>query len=621
MNSYVNGTGARLSRLEKIFPIVKWLRSYERHKFFGDSLAGLIVAIMLVPQAMAYALLAGLPPQVGLYASIVPIFIYSLFGSSRYLSVGPVALVSLLVASSASAIAQSNGEQYLAVVLVLALLSGLILIIMGLARLGFLVNFMSQPVITGFTSAAAILIALSQFELLLGFEIPTGHNAIDTMFHIFSHLHESNWTTISLAIFALITLAFFRRPLTAILTKHQLNPNWTTALTRMGPLFVVVVGSLVVWLLRLDQSVNVAVVGSIPAGLPPLTQPVFDLALWQQVLPASALIAFVGFLESVSIGKALASKRRQKIYPNQEMIAVGAANVGAAFTGGYCVAGSFSRSAVNFSAGANSALSSVFTSVIMLLTALILTPLFFFLPKAILAAIIIVAVGGLIDAAAFRRAWRYSKADWIALLVTFLSVLLISVEVGMLIGIAISIMLYLYRTARPHIAVVGRVHGTEHFRNVERYQVETRPEILAIRIDESLYFANTRFLEDQLRGMIADSPKVDHLVLILSAVNWIDTGALESLESMIDELRDAGVTVHLAEVKGRVLDRLHHTDFFNNLKPGKLFLSTHEAILALDWLIDAEPRTDRTGTNPVLRALQTKLSKMVSKTSETATEK
>jgi len=353
-------------------------------------------------------------------------------------------------------------------------------------------------------------------------------------------------------------------------------------LTKSAPLVIVALGTGLVWALNLDQRAGVAIVGDVPAGLPSLSLPVFDLNLWQLLLPTALAISFVGYMESISVAKSLASKRRQKVDANQELVALGAANLGATLTGGYPVTGGFSRSVVNFAAGANTGLASIITAGLIAVTVIFLTPLFYFLPRAVLAAIIMVAVFGLIDVATFKYVWRYNKADAASLLITFLAVLTVGVETGIVVGVIATILLFLWRTNRPHVAIVGRVGDTETYRNVRRHQVKTCPHVIAMRIDESLYFANTKFLEDKVLCAIADRPEVKHLVLIGIAVNFIDASALETLESLIDELRDAGVTLHLAEIKGPVMDRLQAIGFVDKIGADHIYLSTHEAMQALD---------------------------------------
>ena len=565
-------------RLGRFLPILNWITGYNRGDLASDGMAGLIVAIMLVPQGMAYALLAGLPPEVGLYASIVPLVFYGLLGSSRALAVGPVAIVSLMVATTLGEITEAGGAGYVAGAVLLAFLSGAILLAMGLARLGFLVNFLSHPVISGFSSAAALVIGFSQLKHILGFEIPRSHLITETIAHAVTNLGQLNLVTAGIAVVSLALLLAFRSRVAGWVRRAGLSAAVADAVAKAGPLVAVLVTTVAVWLLALDQTAGVKIVADIPAGLPPLTMPGFDLALIEQLLPAAALISVVGFLESVSVAKSLASKRRQKIDADQELIALGAANIAASFTGGYPVTGGFSRSLVNFTAGAVTPMASIITAGLIALTVLLFTPLLYFLPKATLAAIIILAVANLIDFKTLREAWTYNKADAASLIATFFAVLTLGIEMGILAGAGLSIALYLWRTSRPHMAEVGRVGETEHFRNVLRHEVQTDPRILAVRVDESLYFANTAQLEDALLSRVAERPEIDHLVLIMSAVNFIDASALETLETLIERLRDSGVTLHMAEVKGPVMDRLERVHFLETLGSGRVYLSTHAAM-------------------------------------------
>jgi len=580
-------------RIGRWLPAVGWLRSYQKEHLGGDVIAGTVVAIMLVPQAMAYAMLAGLPAQVGLYASILPLVLYALLGSSKTLAVGPVAIVSLLVANAIAEAGVADVVTAMMMALTLAAMSGILLIALGIARLGFLVNFISHPVISGFTSGAAVVIGASQLKAVLGFSIPRSANIFETLSYAASHLSATNFVTLAIGLSAVALLLCWPRLIDVALKNTRLASSLRAALGRAGPLVAVLIGTLVVTGFSLNTRAAVEIVGAIPRGLPAIALPMFDLEVWRALLGPALLVVFVGFMESVAVAKTLASKRRQKIDPNQELIALGAANLGAGATGGYPVTGGFSRSVVNFTAGANTQLAAMITAGWILMTVILLTPLFYFLPRAVLAAVILVAVSTLIDVRALTKAWRYNKADAVALSVTFGIVLILGVEAGILTGMAISIALYLLRTSRPHIAVVGRVADTEHFRNIERHRVRTVPTILAIRVDESLYFANTRFLEDYLLAAVADADEVEHVVLIMSAVNFVDMSALESLETLMDELRDAGVTVHLAEVKGPVMDQFERSDLLEHLAPGRVFLSTHDAIEALSL---AEARVESTAT-------------------------
>ena len=566
--------------LTRWLPALTWARSYSKSEVGGDLVAGTIVAIMLVPQAMAYALLAGLPAQVGLYASILPLILYAAFGSSRTLAVGPVAIVSLMVANAVAEQSSGGAMDAVTVGLNLAMLSGLILIALGVARLGFLVNFVSHSVVSGFTSAAALVIGISQLKSLLGFNIPRG-NIVDVLGFAAANLQHTNLVTLLIGVGAIVVLVVWPNVVKRLPPRRLLSESAYTALSKAGPLVVVSIGTLIVAVWRLDATASVAIVGTIPSGLPPIHLTTISVLLWRDLLPAATVIVFVGFMESVAVAKTLASKRRQKINANQELVALGAANIGAGITGGYPVTGGFSRSVVNFTAGANTPVASVISATWILLTVLVLTPIFRFLPHAVLAAVIVVAVATLVDVSAVVRTWRYNKADGIALIVTFVAVLVFGVEPGILVGVVVSILLFLFRTSRPHVAVVGRVGETEHFRNIHRHAVKSDPTILAMRVDESLYFANTRFLEDYLLAAVADAKDIEHVVLIMSAVNFVDTSALESLELLIDELQDAGVTLHLAEVKGPVMDQFKRSDFLAHIKPGQLFLNTHEALQAL----------------------------------------
>jgi sulfate permease, SulP family len=558
------------------------LLNYQREHLTGDLLAGIIVAIMLVPQSMAYALLAGLPPQVGLYASIIPVALYGLLGSSRTLAVGPVAIVSLLVATALTPLAEPGSADYVRLALVLALLAGLIQAVMGLARLGFLVNFLSHPVLSGFTNGAALVIGLSQVRHLLGVSLPTAENFVGTAWHTAVSLPQTNPITVTLGLSSVALLLYFKYGFAAHLATWGVAESWHVPLAKSAPLVVVLVGTLLVWLLELNGAAGVRVVGDVPGGLPLLTAPTVDLDLWQLLLPTALAISLVGYTESISVAKSLASKRREKVNPNQELAALGLANLGASFTGGYPVTGGISRSMVNYTAGANTGLASIITAVLIALTVIFLMPLFYYLPQTVLAAIILVAIMGLVDLSMLRQVWRYNKADAASWLFTFTAVLFINVETGILVGVVASLGLFLWRTSRPHVAEVGRLGNGETYRNILRHRTETFPGVVAIRIDESLYFANSRFLEDTILHLVSERPEVKRVVLICSAVNFIDASALETLEALIERLRDAGVDFYLTEVKGPVMDRLERVGFVDHIGQDHIFLTTHEAMCELE---------------------------------------
>ena len=564
--------------IERWVPLIGWLRTYHRGLLTRDVLAAVIVTLMLVPQALAYAMLAGLPPEMGLYASMLPLVLYAIFGTSASLAVGPVAVAALMTASALSSFAAQGSPEYIGAALVLAALSGLILIAMGVLRLGFLVNFLSHPVISGFVTASGILIAISQLKHIFGVEA-SGHNVVELLRALLGQWQQVNVITLLIGLSVWVYLWVCRKRLNGWLTKLGMPASWAGLMVKAAPISAVVVTTLLAWGLQLEQR-GVDVVGFVPSGLPAITLPSLDQSLWLGLLPAALLISLVGFVESVSVAQTLAAKRRQRIDPNQELIALGMANLGAGVSGGSPVSGGFSRSVVNFEAGAATPLAGAFTALGIVLATLLLTDLLAFLPTATLAATIIVAVGTLIDLPAVKRTWQYSRSDGIAMVATLLLTLLHSVEVGIISGVVLSLGLHLYRTSQPHSAVVGRVPGTEHFRNVKRHQVETDEHVAMLRIDESLYFANARYLEDTVMALAARSPSIKHIVLTCQAVNVIDASALESLEAINGRLKDAGAMLHLAEVKGPVMDRLKHTAFYHELT-GQVFFTTYDAWQAL----------------------------------------
>lgn len=559
---------------KRYLPILQWLPGYGRATLGSDLLAAVIVTIMLIPQSLAYAMLAGLPPEVGLYASIAPLVVYAVFGTSRTLSVGPVAVVSLMTAAAIGQIAPQGTPEYLGAALVLALMSGLMLTLMGVARLGFLANFLSHPVISGFITASGLIIAASQLKHVLGVEAG-GHNMLELLLGLAGSLGQVNAPTLAIGLSVLAFLYAARCWLKSALVRLGVPGRPADMLTKAAPILAVAVTTLVTWRYGLDER-GVAVVGAVPAGLPPLTLPGVDSGLWSQLFVAALLISIVGFVESVSVGQTLAAKRRQRIDPDQELVGLGTSNIAASFTGGMPVTGGFARSVVNFDAGAETPAAGAFTALGIAVAALLLTPLIAYLPIATLAATIIVAVLSLVDIPAIRRTWAYSRSDFAAMLATIAVTLVVGVESGIMAGVGLSLALHLYRTSRPHSAVVGLVPGSEHFRNVERHTVETDPRLAILRVDESLYFANARYLEDTVMALAARQPGLAHIVLACQAVNVIDASALESLEAINARLKDSGVALHLAEVKGPVMDRLQHTEFCHEMT-GKVFLSTFDA--------------------------------------------
>jgi SulP family sulfate permease len=559
--------------LARWLPILDWGRRYDRATLGSDLLAAVIVTIMLIPQSLAYALLAGLPPEAGLYASILPILLYALLGTSRVLAVGPVAVVSLMTAATIGQVAEAGTAGYAIAALTLAFLSGVILLLMGALRLGFLANFLSHPVVTGFISASGLLIAASQIGPLTGLKAE-GHTLAEQLYSLATQVAQINLPTLAIGAASLGFLFWVRRGLKPLLRRAGLGPRMADNLAKTGPVLAILATSLAVWSLDLAAQ-GVAVVGQVPQSLPPFTLPSLDLRLLQDLLLPAALISLIGFVESVSVGQTLAAKRRQRIDPDQELVALGAANLGASVTGGFPVTGGFARSVVNFDAGAATPAAGAFTALGLALAALYLTPFIAFLPKATLAATIVVAVLSLVDLSILKRAFAYSRADFAAVAATMAVTLLAGVEAGVSAGVLLSLLLHLLRTARPHVAEVGLVPGTEHFRNIHTFTVETDPAILTLRVDESLYFANTRHLEDLILARVPGDSALRHVILMCSAVNEIDLSALETLDSLDHRLRDMGVTLHLSEVKGPVMDRLRRTDFLAHLS-GQVFVSQFE---------------------------------------------
>ena len=564
--------------LQRTFPILDWGRRYNRSTLTNDLIAALIVTVMLVPQSLAYAMLAGLPPQVGLYASMLPLVAYMLFGTSRALAVGPVAVISLMTAAAISQVAAPGSPEYLAMAVALAFLSGVILVLMGVFRLGFLAGLLSRPVISGFITASGVLIAVSQLKHILG--VPAGGSTLPGM--VVGLLGASslvNPYAVVIGVGVVAFLIFVRSRLKGVLLQLGLGRAAAELIVRLGPIAAIVVTTAAAVVFDLEGK-GVQLVGAIPQGLPVFSAPDLSIETVTRLAGPALLLSVVGFVESISIAQTLASKRRQRISPNQELIGLGVANLASGFSSGYPVTGGFARSVVNFDAGAETPAAGLYTAIGIGLVTLFLTPYLAHLPQATLAATIIVAVLSLVDIAAIRRVYSYSRPDFVAICATILVTWVWGVEIGVVTGVAVSLILHLHRTSRPHMAIVGQMPGTEHFRNVERHSVITNEAVLGLRVDESLYFGNCGFLEDNILKLVAERPKMRHLILMCPAVNTIDASALDSLFEINRRLADAGVHFHLSEVKGPVMDRLRRSDLLANLS-GKVFLSQMEAVRAL----------------------------------------
>lgn len=551
---------------------------YNREYFLSDVIAAVIVAIMLIPQSLAYALLAGMPAEVGLYASILPLVAYAVLGTSSTLSVGPVAITSLMTAAALSGVAEQGTADYLSAAITLAALSGAILLACGLLRLGALANFLSHSVVQAFVTASAIVIAVSQFKHLLGVD-SSGDNLIELLPTLYASIGGTNPYTLALGSSVVVFLLASRFWGATILERFGFSAHNAALIAKTAPVMGVIATILLV--LGFDlESKSVDVVGGIPAGLPALVLPSFSLQLVRDLLLPATLISIIGYVESISVGRTLGAKRREGVDNDRELIALGGANLAAAVSGSFPVTGGFSRSVVNFDAGARTQAAGLMTAGLIALVAWFLTPYLYHLPKAALAATIIVAVLSLIDFSIIRKTWRFSRGDWGSVMATLLLTLAFGVEVGVSSGVLISIGMHLYRTARPHVAEVGLVEGTEHFRNILRYKVKTLPDVLTLRIDESLFFANASMLEELIYDRIAEDQKIKHIVLMCSAINEVDFSALETLQEINLRLQEKGILLHLSEVKGPVLDKLKRADFIAELS-GKLYLTQNRAFMDL----------------------------------------
>ncbi|MDE0582653.1 sulfate permease [Planococcus sp. A6] len=551
--------------LKKWIPALEWLGSYKKSDLSGDLNAGLIVAIMLIPQGMAYAMLAGLPPVIGLYASTVPLIIYALFGTSRQLAVGPVAMVSLLVLSGVSLLAEPGTDEYISLVLLLMLMIGVIQLLLGVFKLGFIVNFLSHAVISGFTSAAAIIIGLSQLKHLIGVSLEADKNVFLIIGETIRRAGEINPATLAIGLGSIVLLILMKKYVKKI----------------PGPLVVVVLSILAVYLFNLN-GLGVKIVGEVPAGLPPLSLPAFQIDALIALVPIALTISFIGYMESIAMAKAIAAKEKYKIDPDRELVGLGLANVGGSFFAGYPVTGGFSRSAVNYQAGARTPLASIITALLIILTLLFFTGLFYYLPNAVLAAIIMVAVYSLIDAKELKYLFKVNKVDGLTWLLTFLATLLIGIEQGIIAGAIFSLLVFIRRSAYPHVAELGYLPKEKVYRNTNRYpDAETDPEILIFRVDASLYFANMTFLEEQLCKRLAEKPETKWVVFDFSSVNSIDAVAIHALEDLMEQCQSGKVRMVFAGIKNTVLDVLKRADWERKYGGSIHYMSIEDALSSI----------------------------------------
>lgn len=570
------------SLLKKI-PAWLWLHHYNQNAFKSDLLSSLIVIAMLVPQGMAYAMLAGLPPVMGLYASIVPMIIYALVGSSPTLSIGPVAIISMMTFATLNPLFEVGSPVYIQAACLLALMVGVISLLLGMMRFGFLIQLISHPVIKSFIIASALLIALGQLKFL--FDVPLQANNIPefliSIFEYFSLIHlQSLFLGIAAILFLIFIPKVFNHPTIAGLFKS------TAFLSRAVPLFLVVISIGLVYFLNL-QNIGIKTVGVIPSGFPPLSMPYWTWDLVITLFPGATMIAMISFVESLSIAQATALQQRSQLNSNQELIALGLANIGAGITSAFPVTGSLSRTVVNADAGAKTPMAGVLSSLFIVIVSLYFTGFFSDLPLAVLAATIIVSIWKLVDFKPFFETWQYSKADGIAMWVTFFGVICIDISTGLIIGIISTFILLLWRISRPHIAVIGLIEGTHHFRNVQRYDVVTNPHILSIRVDENLSFLNANALKGFLINEVSKNHDLKHVVLNCSSVSSIDLSALEMLEDLNLELAKLNICLNLSEIKGPVMDKLQQSKLLAQLK-GQIFLTHYKSIQVLSKDLNIE---------------------------------
>ncbi len=550
--------------LKRFVPVTDWLPRYKKEYFQGDLFAGLTVGIMLIPQGMAYAMIAGLPPVYGLYASIVPQIIYAIFGTSRQLSVAPVAMDSLLVAAGISVMATEGTEAYILLAIMVAFFMGSFQLLLGIFRLGFITNLLSKPVISGFTSAAALIIGLNQLKYLLGTEIVKSNRVIDIIIDAGRKIDNTHLITLAIGIAGIVIIKSVKK-------IHKAIP---------GALIAVVLGTLVVYLFNLSEQ-GVSIVQEIPDGLPAFSIPDFSAGDITRLIPLALTISVVAFMEAYSVAKAIeAKKRNYKVRPNQELIALGAANLVGSLFQSYPVTGGFSRSAVNYQSGAHTPLASVISAILVGLTLIFLTSLFYYLPEAILASVIMVAVAGLIDLSYARQLWHDSKVEFALLLVTFLVTLHFSMVPGIVTGIVLSILVLLYKSAYPHIARLGRVKNHHEFRNLSRFRdLDVWENIMILRVDAPLTFINVQTFKDYVEHHIENNPKpIDTIILDAGPISYLDATATDGMKDLIDYLREKHITLILCDVIGPVRDTLHTTGLLKQLGEQNIYFTLNEAV-------------------------------------------
>lgn len=560
--------------LRKFLPILEWLPRYKKEDLPGDLAAGLTVGVMLIPQGMAYAMLAGLEPVHGLYSVTVPLILYTLFGSSRHLAVGPDAIISMLTAAGIAALQTSSYEEYLLCVLTLTLMVGILRLAMGLLKLGFVVNFLSRPIINGFTSAAAIVIGLSQVRHLLAIELPQTMLVQEMISAIITQMSHVHWPTLGIGTFGIFVIIFGKK-------IHPFLPS---------QLLAVIVGVVLVVIFHLNDR-GIRIVGDVPGGFPNLSMPYFGLEIWRELFPMAFTIALVGYAQSIAIAKSIQAKHKNySINANQELVALGMANVGAAFFNGFPVAGGFSRSAVNDAAGGKTGLSSMISAVLIFLTLAFFTQLFYYLPLTILAAVVLVAVSGLIDIEEPLDLWKKDRSDFAMWGTTFLATLAFGIEIGILSGMGLSLLMVIYKASRPHMAQLGRVPGTTVYRNIKRFNnLEIVEDLLIVRLDGPIYFANVDYIKENLDHWLEDRRgKVRSILFNMESVISLDSTGVHALATWLSDWRDQGIDLYITGAKGPVRDVLNRWGLIEKIGAEHMFMDDRTAVEYVSHWLDKE---------------------------------
>jgi len=568
LNYLKNVNNPKRMNLKNILPVLGWLPNYKKGWLKGDIGAGLTVGVMLIPQGIAYAMIAGLPPIYGLYTALIPQIVYAFFGTSRQLSVGPVAMDSLIVASGIAAIAAVGSEYFIFLAVLLALIMGAIQVLFGVFRMGFLVNFLSKPVISGFTSAAALIIALNQLKYLFGVNMPRSNQIQVILYEAFKQIKNINWPSFVIGAIGIVLIVFLKK-------KYKKVP---------GSLVAVVFGILAVRLFNLEQY-GVSILGEIPQGLPSFKIPQFTMEIVEQLAPLALSLALIGFLEAISVAKSIEAKHNDyKVDANKELIALGLGNMVGAFFQSYPSTGGFSRTAVNNSTGAKTPLASIFSALVVAFTLLFLTSLFYYLPKAIIASIIIVAVFGLLDFKVPNQLWKYTKRDLVILNATLIITATVGIKEGIMTGVILSLVMLIYKSSKPHVAILGKVPGTKMYRNIKRFDdLEVLEHILIIRFDAQLHFANSTYFKDTLISESVNKGAMLKLVIINGkSLNSLDSSGIYVLKEVIDYFKEKKVKLYFCGLNGPVRDTLYKSEIISEIGQEKCFLKTQDAIDAYE---------------------------------------